>query len=67
MFFKLTVGATLAVLSIIAIWLDDSYILFGIVVTVALFIYFQHLQGKVNFPKDSASSPDEEDDPENRS
>lgn len=64
--FKLAVGATLATLSIIAIWLDGSYILFGVVVTVALFIYFQHLQGKVNFPKDKQPLPDDVDDPGNR-
>lgn len=67
MFSKFTMAAIFAVLSIIAIWLDGSYILFGILVTVSLFIYFQYLQGKVRFPKDSGSLPDEADDPENRS
>jgi len=66
MIFKIALGATFTILALIAIWLDDSFILFGIVIAAALFLYFLYLQGKVSFPKKEAPLPDNSDTPEDR-
>jgi hypothetical protein len=62
MFFKIALGITFGAFALIAIWLDDSFILFGIVVATALFFYFLFLQGKVSFGKDAGHRTDEPDD-----
>lgn len=67
MLIKIALFATFATLAVIAIWLDDSFFLFGVVIAIALFIYFLYLQGKVRFPKPEGSLPDDRADSENRS
>ncbi len=67
MLFKISLAATLLALAIIAIWLDDSFILLGIVIAAALFVYFLYLQGKVRFPESARQPPDDADEPDGRS
>jgi len=62
MFIKIALGVTFAFFALIAIWLDDSFILFGIVIAAALFLYFLYLQGKVSFGKDASQKPGEGND-----
>ncbi|MBT4907480.1 MAG: hypothetical protein HOK98_10045 [Rhodospirillaceae bacterium] len=63
MFTKISLSITFAVLALIAIWLDDSFILFGIVIAAALFLYFLYLQGKVSFGKEAGHGPDDDTAP----
>lgn len=66
MIYKLALCVTFATLAVIAIWLDDSFILFGILIATALFVYFLYLQGKVSFPKKEVPLPENSDTPEDR-
>jgi hypothetical protein len=63
MFFKIALGVTFAFFALIAIRLDDSFILFGIVIAAALFLYFLYLQGKVSFGKETGHRPDDDTTP----
>jgi hypothetical protein len=62
MFIKIALGVTFTFFAVIAIGLDDSFILFGILIAAALFLYFLHLQGKVSFGKDAGQRPDDDTD-----
>ncbi|MDA0787796.1 MAG: hypothetical protein O3B37_16075 [Proteobacteria bacterium] len=63
MLLKIGLTATFAVLALIAIWLDDSFILFGIVIAVTFFLYLLRWQGKLGSTKEVHPLPDDSDTP----
>jgi hypothetical protein len=66
MIFKIALGVTFATLALISIWLDDSFILLGMVIAVTFFLYLLRWQGKLGSTKEVHPLPDDVDDPVDR-
>jgi hypothetical protein len=67
MILKIGLAATFLCLALIAIWLDDSFILLGMVIAVTFFLYLLCWQGKLGSTKDIHPLPDDVDDSDVRS
>lgn len=66
MIFKIALGVTFATLALISIWLDDSFILLGMVIAVTFFLYLLRWQGKLGSTKEVHPLPGDVDDPVDR-
>ena len=56
MIFKIALGVTFATLALISIWLDDSFILLGMVIAVTFFLYLLRWQGKLGSDEGGSST-----------